>query len=43
MYYVTASILMSLIISNINFLPGNFTGSQDNGLNHSMEKTYCVL
>lgn len=40
MHYMTASVLMSLVISNTNCLSEKFMDSQDNELNYSMGKTF---
>lgn len=40
MHYMTAGVLMSLVISNMNCLPEKFMGSQDNELNYSVGKNF---
>lgn len=40
MHYMTASVLMSLVISNTNCRSEKFMDSQDNVLNYSMGKTF---
>lgn len=40
MHYMTAGVLVSLVISNMNCLPEKFMGSQDNELNYSVGKNF---